>query len=262
MRIRFISTSLALLLTISVVASARAQDPSAPDATNSGSVPALTDEQRAEFAEWVKAETAWEEWIKTHGNVADRNWMGMTGRNWRGTGKDRPERPTPPGWLDAYCGTLTRDEREDNETCQTYDALRTYDWLNDRLKQQFTGKKPEKPEHSVFNFKRHWGFGFGYDNRMVHGSIGMQMTIAEWGRWNYGTLGASLGFMRTSKLDAKTQAAVTNNDLSLFITLASASYRIKYVKSLGYYWYVDFAQIYDMTHNVVGSQFGFSLSRK
>jgi hypothetical protein len=262
MRIRLITSALTLLLTTTIVAAARAQDGSTPDLTNDGSAPVLTDEQRGEFTEWVKAETAWQEWIKKHGNIADRNWMGMTGRNWRGTGKDRPEPPIAPVWLDGYCGKLTGDERADNETCQTYDALRTYDWLNDRLTQQFAVKKAEKPEHSIFNFKRHWGFGLGYDNRMIHGSAGMQMTIAEWGRWNYGTLGASLGFMRTSKLDEKTQRPIANNDLSLFITLASASYRIKYVKSLGYYWYVDFAQIYDMTHSVVGSQFGFSLSKK
>src|SRR5262249_10395300 len=108
----------------------------------------------------------------------------------------------------------------------------------------------------------HWGFGLGYDNRMIHGSLGMQMTIAEWGRWNYGTLGASLGFIRTSRLNEKTGRVTDGNDAALFVTMASASYRIKYLQALGIYWYVDFAQVYDMTHNMVGSQFGFSLSRK
>src|SRR5262245_45187719 len=40
--------------------------------------------------------------------------------------------------------------------------------------------------HSIFVIKRHVGASAGYDNTVVHGSVGLYLTVAEWGRWNFG----------------------------------------------------------------------------
>jgi hypothetical protein len=75
-------------------------------------------------------------------------------------------------------------------------------------------------------------------------------------------LGASLGFMKDSTVDPRTEQVISKREMSLFLTMASASYRIKYVPALGMYWYVDLAQIYDIKHGLPGSQVGFSLSKR
>jgi hypothetical protein len=150
----------------------------------------------------------------------------------------------------------------ENTPCQKYEALKNYDFAAETIRQAILQTRSDKVEHTHFGLKRHWGFGLGYDNKAIHGSIGMQITVAEWGRWNYGILGASVGFIKNTELNPKTHESLTKNDISLFITIASASYRIKYVPSIGMYWYVDFAQIFDVTHTLPGSQFGFSLAKK
>jgi hypothetical protein len=225
------------------------------------SAPDWSAEQQQQFEKWLQAEQKWREWMADHRNVVSHNWMGVGSRNWAGQSSDRKERPAPPAWLGPYCGDLTVDQLDDHVQCQQYERLKTYDWAAEAIRAEFQSAKTDKIERSHFNTKEHWGFGFGYDNRMVHGSFGMQLTVAEWGRWNYGTLGASVGFMRRPQANGQKQER-EKSDVSLFLTLASASYRIKYVESLGMYWYVDFAQIYDVNHSMTGSQFGFSLSRK
>ena len=75
-------------------------------------------------------------------------------------------------------------------------------------------------------------------------------------------LGGSLGFVQRPAVDSRTGREFSRTEPSLFVPIASASYRIRYLESIGMYWYVDAAQIYDVTHSMPLSQFGFSLSRK
>jgi hypothetical protein len=46
------------------------------------------------------------------------------------------------------------------------------------------------------------------------------------------------------------------------ISLASVHYRVGYVHSLGSNLYINLEQVFDARHNLPGSQFGLSFSRK
>jgi len=96
----------------------------------------------------------------------------------------------------------------------------------------------------------------------VHGSLGFYITVAEWGRWNYGIPSPALGFGRYPVYDAKRKQSFMKNESSLFISLASVHYRIGYVRSLGVNCYVNLEQIFDSRQNRAGSQVGFSFSPK
>src|SRR5205823_12077606 len=120
----------------------------------------------------------------------------------------------------------------------------------------------DHPSHSIFGFKRHVGVAGGYDNENVHGSIGWYLTVAEWGRWNFGVPSPALGFGRYGKYDARRQQVVTATNYTIVISLASVHYRAGRIRSLDMNWYVNVEQIFDVIGNVPGSQIGISLSRK
>ena len=122
--------------------------------------------------------------------------------------------------------------------------------------------RPDVESRSIFGFKRHVGLAGGYDNENVHASVGWYLTVADWGRWNFGVPSPAIGFGRYGLYDQKRQRVVTSTDYTLIISLASVHYRVAYLRSLGYMWYVNLEQIYDMRTNVAGSQFGFSFARK
>src|SRR4051812_46015093 len=54
----------------------------------------------------------------------------------------------------------------------------------------------ETEPHSIFRIRRHVGVAAGYDSGVLHGSIGMYITVAEWGRWNFGVPSPEVGFGR------------------------------------------------------------------
>jgi len=116
--------------------------------------------------------------------------------------------------------------------------------------------------NSIFVIKRHVGAAFGYDNGIVHTGIGVYLTVAELGRWNFGIPAVELGIGRYPVHDQATGSTVNKDQATLLISLASIHYRVAYLQSLGYTWYVNFEQIYDMRTNFAGSQFGFSFARK
>src|ERR1044071_472132 len=64
--------------------------------------------------------------------------------------------------------------------------------VRDELKQpaSYTEVQP----HSIFGIKRHLGLAAGYDQGIAHGSIGLYITVAEWGRWNLGITSPEFGF--------------------------------------------------------------------
>ena len=110
--------------------------------------------------------------------------------------------------------------------------------------------------------KRHLGIGAGDDHGIVHGSIGFYLTVAEWGRWNFGVPSAALGFGRYRLYDPKLQQTVVKDEYTVFVSLASVHYRLKYIRALGANAYINFEQVYDLRHNLPGSQVGMSFSSK
>jgi hypothetical protein len=139
----------------------------------------------------------------------------------------------------------------------------SFDLIDFRAEQRLeTRSRLDVHPHSMFVIKQHVGIGAGYDNGVVHGSLGFYITVAEWGRWNYGIPSPALGFGRYPVYDAKRKQSFIKNESSLFISLASVHYRIGYLRSLGVNWYVNFEQIFDSRQNMAGSQVGFSFSTK
>src|SRR5712691_13433345 len=47
--------------------------------------------------------------------------------------------------------------------------------------------------HSMFVVKQHLGIAGGYDGGVPHGSVGFYLTVAEWGRWNFGVPSFEVG---------------------------------------------------------------------
>ncbi len=120
----------------------------------------------------------------------------------------------------------------------------------------------EVEPHSHFGFKQHVGVAAGYDNDVVHGSLGLYLTVVEWGRWNYGIPSPALGFGRYQQYDAFRKRVFSADASTLFISLASVHYRVGYMPSLGLNWYINLEQIFDMRQNMAGSQVGISFSTK
>ncbi len=116
--------------------------------------------------------------------------------------------------------------------------------------------------HSIFAMKRHYGFAAGYDNGILHGSVGMYITVIEWGRWNYGIPSPALGFGRYRKYDPVGHRVSMTDESTLFISLASVHYRVGYLRSIGMNWYINLEQIFDMRQNMAGSQVGITFSAK
>jgi hypothetical protein len=120
----------------------------------------------------------------------------------------------------------------------------------------------ETQPHSIFGIKRHVGVAVGYDNDVIHGSLGFYVTVAEWGRWNFGGPSPALGFGRYAEYDNRTKHVFEKDQVALFISLASVHYRMGYVRSLGMNWYINLEQIFDTRQNALGSQVGITLSTK
>lgn len=116
--------------------------------------------------------------------------------------------------------------------------------------------------HTMFVIKRHLGASAGYDNAIFHGSVGLYLTVAEWGRWNFGIPSIGFGVGRYPTYDRSERQALTKSQATVFVSIASAHYRVGYLQSLGVNWYINLEQVYDLRYNVSGSQFGVSFSTK
>jgi hypothetical protein len=139
----------------------------------------------------------------------------------------------------------------------------SFDLLDFRDAQRHPPQTPlEVDPRTTFGIKRHIGVAAGYDNQNIHASVGWYLTIAEWGRWNFGVPSPALGFGRYAEYDRALNAVVSKTDYTLVVSLASVHYRAGRIQSLGMNWYVNFEQIFDMRANTMGSQVGISLSRK
>jgi hypothetical protein len=139
----------------------------------------------------------------------------------------------------------------------------SFDLLDYRIEQRGPAVLPsDTPAHSVFGIKQHLGFAGGYDYGVVHSAIGLYVTIAEWGRWNFGVPSPELGFGRYPAYDVRHNRSVVKDESSLFISLASVHYRVAHLQSVGVNWYINVEQMFDLRQNAAGSQVGFSFSSK
>lgn len=133
--------------------------------------------------------------------------------------------------------------------------------MRDEAREELRNIKVENP-HTVFVIKRHVGASVGYDNTVLHGSVGLYMTIAEWGRWNFGIPSVAFGVGRYPTYDRTEKQSSRHSQPTVFVSIASVHYRLGYVRSIGLNSYINLEQVYDLRHNMAGSQFGFSFSTK
>ena len=123
-------------------------------------------------------------------------------------------------------------------------------------------KVRDEDPHTFFVVKRHIGASAGYDNTVIHGSVGLYLTVAEWGRWNFGVPSVAFGWGRYPVYDRAAQTAIMKSQATVFVSVASVHYRVGYLSSLGVNWYLNLEQVYDLRYNMTGSQFGLSFSHK
>jgi hypothetical protein len=116
--------------------------------------------------------------------------------------------------------------------------------------------------HSIFGVKQHLGIAGGYDSGVAHGSVGFYLTVAEWGRWNFGVPAFEVGMGRYPVYDKVSNRAIMKDQITFFVSLASAHYRAGYLRAWGVNWYVNLEQVFDMQSNRGGSQIGISFSTK
>ena len=121
---------------------------------------------------------------------------------------------------------------------------------------------PDVEPHSHFITKHHLGVAAGYDNGTMHGTIGYYLTVAEWGRWNFGVPSIALGLGRYPTYNARLGQYFMREELGIFVSMASAHYRAGYIQPWGLHWYVNVEQVFDVHANRAGSQLGVSFSKK
>jgi hypothetical protein len=137
-----------------------------------------------------------------------------------------------------------------------------YDYRVEERQPAAAKKRSDGDPHTAFVIKKHLGASVGWDNGILHGSVGMYVTMAELGRWNFGAPTVELGLGRYPFYDEKRQRAMVSSDVTVLISIASVPYRLGYIPSWGLHWYLNLEQVVDMHSNLAGSQFGLTFSKK
>jgi hypothetical protein len=122
--------------------------------------------------------------------------------------------------------------------------------------------KSDLESHTHFITKHHIGVAAGYDNGTAHGTVGYYLTVAEWGRGNFGVPSIALGLGRYPTYNARLNQSLMKDELGIFVSMASAHYRGGYIAPWGVHWYVNIEQVFDVHANRAGSQIGMSFSKK
>jgi hypothetical protein len=139
----------------------------------------------------------------------------------------------------------------------------SFDLMDFREEQREQALSAGDIEHrSRFDLKKHIGIATGYDNGILHGSVGLYLTVAELGRWNFGAMAPEIGLARYPVYDEQRRQTVTKTEYTVLISLASVHYRVGYLPSIGMNWYINLEQIFDVRANSPGSQIGISFSSK
>lgn len=140
----------------------------------------------------------------------------------------------------------------------------SFDLIDFRAEEQLARAAPpaDLAPRTFFVVKHHLGLAGGYDNGIFHGSVGYYLTVAEWGRWNFGVPSLEIGVGRYPAIDRLSQRPIMKDSLTLLVSIASAHYRVGHVRALGLTGYFNLEQVFDLHENRAGSQFGFSFSTK
>jgi hypothetical protein len=139
----------------------------------------------------------------------------------------------------------------------------SFDLIDFREESRASAKsRTDVDPHSRFIVKQHVGLAGGWDGGVVHGSLGFYLTVAEWGRWNFGVPSMEIGVGRYPVYDAFTRKSFMKDELTFLVSVASVHYRAGYLRSWGVNCYINLEQVYDLHSNQAGSQFGLSFSRK
>ena len=140
----------------------------------------------------------------------------------------------------------------------------SFDLIDFRADQRLARAAPrtDVDPHTFFIVKHHLGIAGGYDNGILHGSVGYYLTVAEWGRWNFGVPSLEIGMGRYPAIDRPSQRPIMKDALTMLVSIASAHYRVGYLRAWGLNGYVNVEQVFDLHENRAGSQFGFSFSTK
>ena len=138
----------------------------------------------------------------------------------------------------------------------------SFDLIDFRQSERLPAPVRDAPAHTIFVVKQHLGIAGGYDNGAAHASVGFYLTIAEWGRWNFGVPSFAIGVGRYPVQDRATRRSFMKDQMTFFVSLASAHYRVGYVRAWGVNWYLNLEQVFDMKANRSGSQFGISFSTR
>jgi hypothetical protein len=141
----------------------------------------------------------------------------------------------------------------------------SFDLIDFREAERLARVAPPKVDidpHTFFNVKQHVGVAAGYDNGIAHGAIGYYLTVAEWGRWNFGVPSIEIGLGRYPIIDRRSQRSVMKDQVTMMVSITSAHYRIGYVPAWGLQCYLNLEQVFDLHENRMASQFGLSFSTR
>ena len=87
----------------------------------------------------------------------------------------------------------------------------------ERLARAQNAPKVDVNPHTFFIIKQHLGVAGGYDNGIAHGSVGYYVTVAEWGRWNFGIPAVEIGMGRYPAFDRLSQQAIMKDQLTFIV---------------------------------------------
>jgi hypothetical protein len=116
--------------------------------------------------------------------------------------------------------------------------------------------------HTFFVVKQHLGIAGGFDNGIGRGGVGFYLTVAEWNRWNFGVPSPEMGIGRYPVFDKVVGRSILKDQVTFLVSVASAHYRVGYLRAWGLFAYINLEQVYDLHANQAGSQFGLSFSSK
>src|SRR5437763_916436 len=89
--------------------------------------------------------------------------------------------------------------------------------VRDEAREEARNIHNENP-HTIFVVKRHVGASVGYDNTVIHGSVGLYLTVAEWGRWNFGVPSLGIGLGRYPIYDRSQRQSLMQNQATVFVS--------------------------------------------
>ena len=139
----------------------------------------------------------------------------------------------------------------------------SFDLMDFREEQRAPVKPPSDVDsHTKFAVKQHIGVAGGWDGGVAHASVGFYLTVAEFGRWNFGVPSLELGIGRYPVYNPFTRQSFKKDELTFLVSVASVHYRAGYISAWGVNCYINLEQVFDLHSNQAGSQFGLSFSRK